>query len=62
MTTDPTPHESRILEKVRRWRREVYEADRTNSPEQCAERVAELLRNLGLTLQPPQRRRRTRSD
>ena len=62
MTTDPTPHDSRLLEKVRRWRREAYEEERASSPEQYAKRLAELLRNLGLTLQPSRRRPRIPPD
>ncbi len=42
-----------MLEEVRRWRREVYEADQNRSAEDRARRVEELARSLGLrTAQP----------
>jgi len=51
MTTQPTPHESVMIEEVRRWRSEAFEADRRRTPEQRERDRAELLRGFGL--KPP---------
>ncbi len=53
MMTKMTPTESRMLEEVRRWRREVYEADQIRSAEDRARCVEELARSLGLRTAPP---------
>ena len=49
MVTKWTPTESRVLEEVRRWRRQVYEADRGSSEVERLRRVHELAQRLGLT-------------
>ena len=48
MTTKPRRTESRMLDEVRRWRREVYEADRDKTAEERAARVRELAERFGL--------------
>jgi uncharacterized protein (DUF2336 family) len=48
MTTKPTSHESKMLEEVRRWRKEAFEADQARSPEERVSHLAELLRRFGL--------------
>lgn len=64
MMTKMTPTESRMLQQVRRWRREAYEADQNRTDEQRATRLRELAGRLGLpTIQPqglqkPTRRQR----
>ena len=50
MTTQPTPHESVMLEEVRRWRSEAFEADRLRTPEQRERDRADLLARFGLKL------------
>ena len=49
MTTKPIQRESRMLEEVRRWRREAYEADQVRSPEERRRMLDALLRQFGLT-------------
>ncbi|MFH0980703.1 MAG: hypothetical protein V2A79_04100 [Planctomycetota bacterium] len=61
MTTEPTPpRESKMLEHVRRWRREAYEADQPRSPEDRARHLDELLQRFGLA--PRQADRSTRKE
>ena len=55
MTTKPIPHESKMLEEVRRWRNEAFEADQARSPEERASHLAELLRRFGLSIDGPNR-------
>lgn len=47
MTTSPEPNESRMLQLVRRWRREAYEA-RPQTGEERRKQEAELLGRFGL--------------
>jgi hypothetical protein len=47
MTTTPEPKESRMLQLVRRWRREAYEA-RPQTEEERRKQEAELLGRFGL--------------
>ena len=49
MTTKPIQRESRMLEEVRRWRREAYEADQVRSPEERSRMLDALLKQFGLT-------------
>lgn len=42
--------ESRVLQEVRRWRREAYEKDRTLSADQHKARLAELAARFGLRI------------
>jgi len=49
MTTNSTPHESKMMAEVRRWRQEAYEADQARSSEERAQRFTELLNQFGLT-------------
>ena len=49
MTTKPNPHESKMLEEVRRWRKEAFEADRERTPEERAQRQDELIHYFGLS-------------
>ena len=44
--------ESQMIEKVRRWRREAYEAEVARSPQQRADRWHELAREFGLPTAP----------
>lgn len=52
MTTKPIQRESRMLEEVRRWRREAYEADQVRSPDERKQTLDALLRQFGLTPEP----------
>jgi len=61
MTTESSPRESHMLEQVRRWRREAYDADRLRTPEERAKALAELLRRFGLGAEGDAARSRTRS-
>ena len=49
MTTKPIQRESRMLEEVRTWRREAYEADQGRSPEERRRMLDVLLQQFGLT-------------
>lgn len=42
--------ESRVMEDVRRWRREAYAEDLRRSPEQRRSRLVDTCRRLGLKL------------
>lgn len=42
-------HEPRMIEEVRRWRREVYEERRTQTPQERAEDERRVIESLGLT-------------
>jgi hypothetical protein len=46
------PRESKTLEDVRRWRREVYEADQKLTLEERRRRETELAAKLGLRVIP----------
>ncbi len=48
MTNEPTHDESAMLEEVRRWRAEAFEADRIRTPTQRERDRAELLKRFGL--------------
>ena len=55
MTTNGEPTESKMLEQVRRWRREAYEADQpTPKPDRRA-KLHELAERYGLDITTPQR-------
>ncbi len=63
MTTQPMPHESTMIEEVRRWRSEAFEADRLRTPEKRERDRAELLSRFGLKVQsetPPANRQAER--
>jgi len=60
MTTKPIQCESRMLEEVRRWRREAYEADQVRSPEDRRHMLDALLQQFGLT--PEQHEAHPRPD
>ena len=49
MTTKPIPRESKMLEEVRRWRKEAFEADRERTLEERAQRQNELIHRFGLS-------------
>jgi hypothetical protein len=44
--------ESKMLDKVRRWRKKAYDADKAKSPAQRTEEAEELARRLDLPLAP----------
>jgi hypothetical protein len=46
----PESHESKMLDKVRRWRKKAYEADKAKSPAKRAEEAEKLARRLDLPL------------
>ncbi len=48
METNLIPHESKMLESVRRWRKEVYESDQKLSKQERIKRENDLLRQFGL--------------
>jgi hypothetical protein len=60
MTTNETPFESKMLQEVRRWRKEAYEIRQTLSPQEQAKRLNELLKEVGLSLAPGGGKRRHR--
>lgn len=48
METNLKRHESKMLESVRRWRKEVYESDQKLSKQERIKKDAELLCQFGL--------------
>jgi len=61
MTKNEKPRESSMLERVRRWRREAYEADQSAPDEARSKKLRELAQRYGLKVsirQPRQQRRR----
>jgi len=47
------PAESKMLEKVRRWRKKAYDANKTKPPAQRMKEAEELARELDLPLAQP---------
>lgn len=52
METERYFKESKVLEEVRRWRREVYEEDLKLTPEERRRKVEALAKEFGLTIAP----------
>ena len=50
MTTKPNSGESKMLEEVRRWRKEAFEEDQAKTPEDRARNGREVMKELGLDL------------
>jgi hypothetical protein len=56
MTTNEESTESRMLEQVRRWRREAYEADRSMQKSDRRAKLNALAKRYGLDITPSQPR------
>jgi hypothetical protein len=53
MQQSPDTRWNAVLEEVRRWRREAYEADRALTRQQRAAQAERLARDFGLRLEKP---------
>ena len=60
MTRKTNQSESEMLQQVRRWRREAYEADRSRGEEERIHRVRELSGRYGLRVAEGDHARATR--
>ncbi len=56
MATKSIRTESRMLEEVRRWRRQVYDSDRCGAGQDAPGRLRELAKRFGLNTIDPRRR------
>ena len=55
----PESHESKMLDKVRQWRKKAYDADKAKPPAKRAEQAEKLARRLDL---PAARTHRANAD
>ena len=58
MTTNPNPGESKMLEEVRKWRKEAYEEDQARTLEERTRHAQEIMEQMGLQLKIAKKARR----